>query len=138
MFCPECGSEFPGKIGASRLSEECTKESLIRISLCCLLGVESHLEALDVASQPHRKGLEAPARSVLEMLSGLSRPSGRTLLCLRSRRLALNAVGPRNLKRNYPPTNGKAGGKLPAGNVALRSPARSFSEASRKAATNHR
>jgi len=34
-------------------------------------------------------------------------------------------------------TKGKAGGKLPAGNRAIRSPARSFADASRKAATNH-
>lgn len=45
--------------------------------------------------------------------------------------------GPRGLERSYyPPTKGRAGGKLPSGNTALRSPARSFSEASRKAATN--
>jgi hypothetical protein len=36
-----------------------------------------------------------------------------------------------------PATKGKAGGKLPAGNLASRSPARSFADASRKAATNH-
>jgi len=35
-----------------------------------------------------------------------------------------------------PITKGKAGGKLPAGNLAIRSPARSFADASRKAATN--
>lgn len=38
---------------------------------------------------------------------------------------------------SYPATNDKAGGKLPAGNDTIRFPARSFSEASRKAATNH-
>ena len=38
---------------------------------------------------------------------------------------------------SYPATNGRAGGKLPAGNDTSRFPARSFSEASRKAATNH-
>jgi hypothetical protein len=42
----------------------------------------------------------------------------------------------RKAGRSYPPTKGKAGGKLPSGKAALRSPARSFSEASRKAATN--
>jgi hypothetical protein len=31
--------------------------------------------------------------------------------------------------RAYPPTNGNAGGKLPAGNATLRSPARSFAAA---------
>lgn len=38
----------------------------------------------------------------------------------------------------YPATNGKAGGKLPTGNFAVRSPVLSFSEASRKTPTNHR
>ena len=38
---------------------------------------------------------------------------------------------------SYPATNGKAGGKLPAGNDTVQFPARSFSGASRKAATNH-
>ena len=37
----------------------------------------------------------------------------------------------------YPATKGKAGGKLPRGKVTVRSPFRSFSAASRKAATNH-
>src|SRR4029453_5599132 len=36
----------------------------------------------------------------------------------------------------YPATNGSAGGKLPAGKRANRSPDRSFAEASRKTATN--
>ncbi len=37
---------------------------------------------------------------------------------------------------SYPATNGKAGGKQPAGKGAVRSPRRSFSAASRKAPTN--
>ena len=36
----------------------------------------------------------------------------------------------------HPPTNGRPGGKLPLGKGAARSPARSFSASSRKAATN--
>ncbi len=55
------------------------------------------------------------------------------------------ALGARALKTvqltprpdGYAATNGKAGGKLPAGNLAVRSPARSFWAASRKVATNH-
>ncbi len=37
---------------------------------------------------------------------------------------------------NYPLTNGKAGGKLQGGKGAVRSPSRSFSEASRKTFAN--
>jgi len=39
------------------------------------------------------------------------------------------------LSRHYPATKGRAGGKLPVGKGALRSPRRSLSEASRKALT---
>jgi hypothetical protein len=41
------------------------------------------------------------------------------------------------LRRGHAATNGSPGGKLPAGNFAVRSPHRSFSEAVRNATTNH-
>ncbi len=40
-------------------------------------------------------------------------------------------------RRDYPATKGRAGGKLPAGNGALRSPAFDASAAVRNVATNH-
>ena len=46
------------------------------------------------------------------------------------------SVGRRPWAGDYPPTKGRAGGKLPVGKATLRSPAFSFSAACRKAATN--
>ena len=53
-------------------------------------------------------------------------------------KVTATSVGRQKPRKGHPPTNGKAGGKLPRGKAALRSPARSFSAASRKAATNRR
>src|SRR4051794_11092883 len=49
---------------------------------------------------------------------------------------ALRRVRRARREEDYPATNGRAGGKLPAGKTALRLPCRSFSAACRKAATN--
>ena len=76
--------------------------------------------------------------SIWEILFDLYWSSGHTLALPPLEKLAPVAVGRAAGIGNYLPTNGKAGGKLPAGNDTLRSPALSFSAASRKAATNQR
>src|SRR5262245_14107207 len=53
------------------------------------------------------------------------------------RALRHGKAGEQTAESAYPATNGRAGGKLPAGNRANRSPDWSFADASRKAATNH-
>ena len=94
------------------------------------------MEALKSQSGLAMSALKARASSILKLLSDRYRPSGHTFATPSSRG-SLQSCRSRGLTRSYPPTNGKAGGKLPAGNAALRSPALSFSAASRKAATNH-
>jgi len=46
-------------------------------------------------------------------------------------KVTATSVGRRRPRKRHPQTNGKAGGKLPRGKTALRSPARSFSAAIR-------
>jgi len=63
-------------------------------------------------------------------------PTGVGGVVPRSKSRLRESVGSLARRGDYPPTNGSAGGKHPAGKAALRSPAFSFSAACRKAATN--
>ena len=72
---------------------------------------------------------EPEAREACRLSSAYTDPFGPRLDLI----LSLRSSGDVFLQ---PATNGRAGGKLPAGKQAVRSPRRSFSAASRNAATN--
>jgi hypothetical protein len=83
-------------------------------------GRRSHERA---AAQP---GRQPPLGSILQPESGVT-PEASSYSDPTGRRLSQRNSGECGTGGRQAPTNGRAGGKLPAGKIAARSPARSFS-----------
>ena len=95
-------------------------------------AIEDDRQSCDLNDQKESASVEeAVVESLFEDTSGLPNRGSRWS----GSRIGLEAVKERR-QRGYPGTKGSPGGKLPAGNGALRSPAFNFSAAFRKSATN--
>ena len=125
----------PAPIRCQPTQRRVNKEPPNRSPLHPRLGAARHPGGSRRGNPPLRRGQEHAESLISEDFPQQISPSGHTSTPP-LREAHFKICGPRGLKKRYPPTKGRAGGKLPSGNAALRSPARNFSDAVRKAATN--